>query len=235
MSDREIAFPQSPHKQIIPGRGILAAAGFDLRVLRRSAPTSLVESSPLFGQMTKLYVGQDSFLAGPVLGAPMAVMALEELVRRGAQEVVFVGLAGSLTLDFHIGDLIAPDRGLSTEGTSAHYPAPQIPDVSLSQRFVSSKEVRGGCIWSTDGIFRETEILVETQRQKGAMVVDMESTALWAAANFRNTSLACLLVISDTIIGTEHKVGFHLPKFKEGLNRAAEIAWKSLGEMSQSD
>ncbi len=229
-SDHEIAFPPPRQFQPLPERGLITAAGFDLALLKKMGPESTPVSSGLIGGLGRLLIWPDFFLAGPVLGAPMAVMVLETLLRRGAKEFIFTGLAGGLSLDFEPGDLICPDEGLSTEGTSAHYPAPLVPDEDLRATLIDQTgfEVKGGCIWSTDGIYRETAALVEARKKEGARFVDMECTALWAAARFRQVRLVSLVVVSDILDGLEHRPGFHLPKYKAGLKLAAELAWRTL-------
>ena len=226
----EVAFISPKKFSSVPSSGILAAAGFDLKIIKRQAPPGGLEASPILGGLTRLHVWPDAFVAGPVLGAPMAVMALEELIRRGATEIVFMGLAGSLVPGLEPGDLMAPYQGLSTEGTSFHYPAPMEPSDALRQKIVAAGGIEvpiaGGTIWSTDGIFRETSSLVSKQRLSGALAVDMETTGLWAAAAFREVNLATIVVISDVLDGQEHRTGFHLPQFREGLTRAADIAWR---------
>lgn len=253
------AFQSSKKYDPLPGRGLLAAAGFDLKIARRAAPEPLFDRPPLLNGLVRPAAGENYFLAGPVLGAPMAVMALEELIRRGAREIIFVGLAGGLVnkksggdlIHWSAGDLFLPAQGLSTEGTSAHYPAPLRPDAELcfqirrAAGYKSSSPanretaapLRGleGTIWSTDAIFRETAELALRQWSLGALAVDMECTALWAAAAFRGVRLAALLVISDILTlkdasnpAMEHQIGFHQPAFKQGLAQAAETAWRAL-------
>lgn len=232
-TDFEIAFPPPKNFQPLPDRGLMVAAGFDFNLLRRSGPGAPAGDSALIGGLGRLLTWPDSFLAGPVLGAPMAVMALETLLRRGAREIIFVGLAGSLSPEFQPGDLLCPAEGISTEGCSAHYPAPMRPDEAWRDSFLrlAGDRVRSAPIWSTDGIYRETASLVEDQKKKGALLVDMECTALWAAAAFRGVRLFSLLVVSDVLEGLEHHSGFHLPQFKDGLKEAAELAWRALAEI----
>ncbi|MDR1044537.1 MAG: hypothetical protein LBP33_05390 [Candidatus Adiutrix sp.] len=225
--DCEVAFPAPKTFQPLPSRGILAAAGFSLKIIRQALEMKEATESVILDGLSRLIWAGEAFLAGPVLGAPMAVMALEELARRGAREIVFLGLAGSLKPELKPGQLVCPDSGLSTEGTSAHYPAPLAPDQELRYRIISGGtqgEVLGGRIWSTDGIYRETYRLAERQKSAGARLVDMECTALWAAARFRGLRLASLLVIADVLDGWEHRNAFGRPEFRQGLARAAELA-----------
>ncbi|MDR2946854.1 MAG: hypothetical protein LBV79_08930, partial [Candidatus Adiutrix sp.] len=185
--DREIAFPPPKNLRPVPPRGILAAGA--LKPLLKAAPKVPSEEFFLFQEgLCRVIVRPDNFLAGPVLVAPMAVMALENLIWRGAEEIIFVGLAGSLAAGLAIGDLFCPESGLSTEGTSAHYPAPLAPAPALRRRLLETAgdtlKIKGGTVWSTDGIYRETAAAVERHRALGAAAVEMECTGLWAAAAF---------------------------------------------------
>ena len=174
-------------------------------------------------------VWPDFFLAGPVLGAPLAVLTLEELLRRGAEEVIFFGLAGGLEAGLRPGDILCPGSGLSTEGTSFHYPAPLGPDPDLRRIILDQGEpLSGGAIWSTDAPYRETAAQVAALKNAGASAVDMETTALWAAARFRGRRLAALLVIDDLLSESGHKEGLDRPGFRRGLNRAARLAWRTV-------
>jgi len=228
MTDPELAFPPRPPApgERLPRRGLLAAAG--LAALRRWAPPGGELRPPLWGGLTTLTVWPDLFLAGPVLGAPWAVLTLEELIRRGAGELFFFGLAGGLDAGLKPGDILCPETGLSTEGTSAHYPAPLSPDQDLRRLILAQGEpLAGGAIWSTDAPYRETAALVAKLSAAGAAAVDMETTALWAAANFRGRRLAALLVIDDLLSEKGHEPGLDRPRFRRGLNRAARLAWKT--------
>lgn len=230
--DREISFlPLNPPPPL-PEKAVLGAMGF--LGLRQCLPGKGRERPALFRGMTTLLAGEGWALAEPVLGGPMAVMALEELSRRGVKEMIFLGLAGSLTPDLQPGALWCPRAGLSTEGVSAHYPAPSEPDRELRERIFSLAAGRGltvhdGLHWSTDGFYRETARIVDQHRKAGARAVDMECTGLWAAARFRGIKLAVLMVISDLLHNGRHHLGFDRPEFALGLRQAAQLAWKALG------
>lgn len=227
-ADPELAFPPRPTApgEELPRRGLLAAAG--LPALRRLAPPGGERRPPLWGGLTALTVWPDFFLAGPVLGAPWAVLTLEELFRRGAEEIIFFGLAGGLKDELRPGDILCPEAGLSTEGTSDHYPAPLTPDPDLRRLLLAQGEpLAGGAIWSTDAPYRETAALTAAQKAAGAAAVDMETTALWAAARFRGRRLASLLVIDDLLSRDGHRTGLDRPRFRRGLDRAARLAWRT--------
>ena len=48
------------------------------------------------------------FLAGPAVGAPMAVLTLEKLVALGARRIIVYGWCGSLSETLPIGDILLP-------------------------------------------------------------------------------------------------------------------------------
>lgn len=223
----------------VPARGLILAPDFNFDMVRDLLPNwSREDTSLLLSMHTRLAVQPGLFLAGPVLGAPMAVMALEELYSRGAREIVFLGSTGCLTDELPIGALVAPARGVSTEGTSQHYPAPLAADGPLRERLIQGglsfgllrREAQDKVIWSTDGIYRETAELIAKQRAAGAAIVDMETTALMAAANFRGVALAALLVVSDFIADGQHHVAFHRDDFKAAVKAAASLAWRALAD-----
>ena len=219
--------PPAAGAEPLPRRGLLAAAG--LPALRRWAPPGGRNPRPLWGGLTALTVWPDFFLAGPVLGAPWAVLTLEELLRRGAEDIFFFGLAGGLAAGLAPGDILCPETGLTTEGASAHYPAPLSPDPGLRRLLLACGEsLFGGAIWSTDAPCRETASLVAAMKAAGAAAVDMETTALWAAARFRGRRLAALLVIDDLLAEDGHRTGLDRPRFRKGLNRAARLAWRAV-------
>ena len=218
----EISFPRPPHLKQVPAKGLMAATALELRTLKKML--KIKEAGTLLGPgLGQLYLGNNFFLAGPFLGGPMAALILEELGRRGAKEIMFLGLAGSLG-DFTFGQLLAPHSALSTEGTSAHYPAPRAPHLDWHSEFIKkNQDVSSGVIWSTDALYRETSSLITAQKKQGAQAVDMECCALMAAANFRQIKFLALLVISD-IITDEHFLAFGEKAFKDGLQKAAQKA-----------
>lgn len=230
----EVAFVARGEREGVPRRGILAAPDFPINVLRALGPAGGRDLPSLLKSMAvNLVVWPGAFLAGPVLGAPMAVMALEELVRLGAEEIIFVGSAGCLSDAWDIGTIFCPARGISTEGTSPHYPAPLEADTELRGRIALAGAKMNlampgetPVIWSTDGIYRETAELIAQQKEAGAQAVEMECTALFAAGKFRGVKVAAILAVSDQIVGAEHRTGFHHRVFKDAVKTASNLAWQ---------
>lgn len=171
--------------------------------------------------------------AGPFIGAPYGVMLLESLKAKGAEQVIVLGWCGALTGDLDTGDLIVPDRAFVDEGTSRHYAKldadmPETsPDPALSRQLAEFLDQRGidahrRTIWTTDAIYRETEDKVNWYRERGAAAVEMECSALFAAAVFRNIPVAALLVVSDSVASRDWDPGFRKDRFKTARRTACQ-------------
>ena len=172
-------------------------------------------------------------LAGPYIGAPYGVMLLESLVAKGARRIVILGWCGAVTPDLFIGDLIIPDQALCDEGTSRNYQdldpdlGITLPDEVLSHDLAgyldkTGTKVHRKSIWTTDAIYRETPGKIAWFRDRGAAAVDMECSALFAAARYRNVQATALLVVSDSLTSREWDPGFRKTKFKKARTHACQ-------------
>jgi nucleoside phosphorylase len=169
-------------------------------------------------------------LAGPLIGAPQAAMVLETLIAWGAQRLVFMGWCGTLTAEAGVGDIVIPASAWIDEGTSRHYlPGRRVctPSESLARTLSdllrrSGPDAHRGRVWTTDAVFRETPGKVVNRRQRGAMAVDMETSALFSVARYRGVDLAAVLAVSDDLSTLRWRPGFKDPRFVRGRERACE-------------
>lgn len=174
-------------------------------------------------------------LAGPFLGAPQAVMAMEKMIALGVRRFWVLGWCGSLRQDLKIGDLLVPTEAISEEGTSRHYPVegndPRSTG-SLNALIEKTLEKKGmhfktGAVWTTDAPYRETPSKVRAYGGMGVLAVDMEMSALMTVSSFRGVSLAGLLVVSDELFDLKWRPGFS----SEALKRASSVAAGTLVEV----
>ncbi|KPK00369.1 MAG: hypothetical protein AMJ60_01510 [Desulfobacterales bacterium SG8_35] len=162
------------------------------------------------------------FLAGPSVGAPMAVLTLEKLVALGARRIIVYGWCGSLSETLHIGDLLLPTWAHSSEGTSMHYPLNSRPESHAPTRQILAERltaqgltVRSGSVWTTDAPYRESIAQVRQLGGQGVLGVDMEYGALVAAAAFRKIELTAVLLVSDELWSGNWHPGFRTKNFKK--------------------
>ncbi len=166
-----------------------------------------------------------------LVGAPMAVSAVELLIEAGARTFIVAGIAGSLTPEIPIGGIVIPTGALREEGTSYHYLPPDVdpvPDAELTEALVMAAEARGitpgvGRVWTTDAIFREMGWKVRQYGAAGILAVEMELSALLAVAQVRGVRLAAVLAISDELFHP-WTPGWHVEDFLTGSRAAANIA-----------
>jgi purine-nucleoside phosphorylase len=169
-------------------------------------------------------------IAGPILGAPQAVLVLEKLIALGSRVIIVFGWCGSLQSDLTIGDWLLPSLARSEEGTSSHYltnATKFLPDTDLFgslQDYCAQKgfSVRAGPIWTTDAPLRETVDKVSGYGEEGFLAVEMEMSALFHVAAYRKVRLVGLLVVSDELFTLKWKPGFRSTRFNLACRQASE-------------
>lgn len=169
-------------------------------------------------------------LAGPILGAPQAVLVLEKLIALGSRVIVVFGWCGSLQGDVKIGDWLLPNSARSEEGTSAHYSMGAerfIPDTDLFVRLQDhcvqeGISIHSGPIWTTDALLRETVHKVRAYGKEGLLAVEMEMSALFHVAAYREVRLVGLLVVSDELFTLKWQPGIGSSSFKSSCKLACK-------------
>jgi uridine phosphorylase len=171
-------------------------------------------------------------LTGPLVGAPYAVMVLENLIAWGAEKIIFLGWCGSISRRVNIGDIVVATSAIIDEGTSGHYQPDEkgrsYPSEWLTAQLsaeVSQTQTQhhSGAIWTTDAIYRETRSKVETYQRCNALAVEMEISALFTVANYRGVDLGALTVVSDELASFKWRPGFKTKEFKRGRQTACEV------------
>ncbi|MCW5212297.1 nucleoside phosphorylase [Desulfobulbus sp. TB] len=214
---------QGRNEPTLPQLGILAVNPTEAPVLAAYAKEAGLQRAFLFH--SNLYYSKQLFLAGPAVGAPMAVMCLEKLIALGAKKVILYGWCGSLQRELRALDILLPTEALSEEGTSAHYQN----DVQQQQAMSSSRQLhehlgkllraegisyQTGKIWTTDAPYRETRSKVVEYAEQGIYGVDMEFSALCTVAAFRGVELAGAMLVSDEVWQQPWQPQFSRKEFK---------------------
>ncbi len=216
---------------------VLAGTSVDLDRLVAALGLSGLAPRPLF--TSRLYVrafkdAEAVSLIGPIVGAPYAVMLLETLAAWGVRHFFFFGWCGAVSPAVKIGDILVPTAAFIDEGTSVHYRVSRrVPTVSHPtpalveriRRLLEPEETRlhTGAVWTTDAIFRETPEKIKRFRNKGALAVDMETSALFSAAHYRGVGIGGILVVSDDLSSLHWVPGFKTEAFASGRFLACEV------------
>jgi nucleoside phosphorylase len=226
----------------VPGRqwpppgnaAVMAASSGDTAALRRRLIPA--DNDGFSFLLSRLYLAPEpsgrSALVGPLVGAPYAAMVLETLIAWGVRRVLFFGWCGTIVPGLRIGDILLPTAAYIDEGTSRHYaaeglgpvhPAPALLEALRCGLTQCRHPWQEGPLWTTDGIFRETPEKVRAFQQRGALAVEMETSAVMAVGAFRKIETAAILVVSDRLDDDTWRPGFRDPRFRAGRKAVSGV------------
>jgi purine-nucleoside phosphorylase len=214
----------------LPPLALLAATEPDMEALERLLGYGGGSARRLF--TGRLLTGSETHpgaaLAGPMIGSPLAAMIAETLIAWGSRTLIFLGWCGAIAPGLAAGDLLLPEAAFIDEGTSRHYlpgrdaSAPSAALLAALAAAAAGAGPRRGPVWTTDAPFRETPAKVLAFRERGALAVEMECSALFTVAAFRGAAAAALLVVSDELASLTWRPGFKSPRFAAGRAAAAD-------------
>jgi uridine phosphorylase len=170
------------------------------------------------------------------IGAPGAVMSLEELIACGAKTIFEVGMCGGLQSFIQPGDVIVVTEAIRDEGTSFHYLPREIKvesSIQLRRNLIDHLTIEGidhhvGGVWSTDGVYRETCEKFRQFRDAGVLGVDMETSAIFAVAKYRGVKAASAQVVSDILSESEWQTQFQHQTVRDNTKTLIKLVLDTL-------
>jgi uridine phosphorylase len=148
------------------------------------------------------------------IGCPSAAIALEELVRVGANTFIRVGQAGGMQPETKSGDLAIISGAIRDEGTTSHYlpiAFPAIADLDVVQALRTAAKMKGfryrvGICQSKDSYYGEVEPehsgvtsqLLERRKAweiGGAICSEMEAAALFIVGSMLRVRVGGIMLI----------------------------------------
>ena len=133
-------------------------------------------------------------------GAPQAADTVETLAALGVKNIIAIGMCGAYDERVRVGEIIAPRKVFVEEGTSLHYYESidaTYPDLELWDMATKLPGVMHHPIVSTDAVYRQTFDKERLWREKGAVGVDMETSAVLSVAQYLGLKAVALLMVSD--------------------------------------
>jgi uridine phosphorylase len=223
-------------EKVIPEAGIFFVNPAEATYAVNKMVTEGGKKRFLFNSMLCVNGDKTFFVAGPAVGAPMAVLCMEKLIVLGARRIILVGWCGALQQGLEVGSVLLPAQALCGEGTSCYYSSDQEPRPSagliawlrdvLIRRNVAWQEGRA---WSTDAPYRESwDLLERLRKEQNIVAIDMEYSALCTVALYRGIEFAALMLVSDELWQKEWKPGFSTPAFRR---RSQEMSEMVMGAM----
>jgi len=187
---------------------------------KRAKKTKITPLGQLYGFENRAVLSQ-------CVGAPLAVLTLERLIASGAQEIIILGFCGALDEHTDIGEAVSVTEAASEEGTSKHY-FPRKRFFRASSRLKARVENTlseqrlsfvNGSVVSTDAPFRETQSWLDRNRARSIGFVDMETSAVFALADFYGIQAAALHLVSDQLTPSSHRKEFHSLKLTRHIQK----------------
>lgn len=133
------------------------------------------------------------------VGAPSAVIAIEELAQIGVKEAIRVGSAGAYQDGIELGQLliatgVVRDDGLSKQYVPVNYPAvPSLRLIHLAKKYAQDK-TWFGIIRSHDGFYMDDNAETEAYWSHfGVLGADMESGAVMTVGDLRGVETLSIL------------------------------------------
>ena len=211
----------------------------------------LVAQNREFTTYTGTLLGEKVSVTSTGIGCPSTAIAVEELIKIGADTFIRVGTSGGMQPGTNTGDVAVVTGAIRDEGTSSHYlpiefPAVADPDVVYQMRQAAAHlgiPHRAGITHSKDSFFGETEkdrmpMNVELTRKwehyctGGAICSEMESSALFVISSIhRKRAGAC-----NTMMAKDA----HLPKDSAEMalfkgDRAIRVAIEAIKRLIEQD
>lgn len=151
------------------------------------------------------------------IGGPSAAIAVEELVKAGADTFVRVGTCGGMQTDILSGDLVIATGAVRMEGTSREYAPieyPAVANIQVTNALIQAAEKIGkkahvGVVQCKDSFYGqhapeekpvgyELSSKWEAWKRMGCLASEMESAAVFIAADsLRVRAGSCFLVMAN--------------------------------------
>ena len=211
----------------------------------------LVADSREFVTYTGYLDGERVSVTSTGIGGPSASIAMEELVKAGADTFVRVGTCGGMDIDVKSGDLVIATGAIRNEGTSREYAPiefPAVADIDVVNALIAAAKESGhdwhkGIVQCKDSFYGQHEPETkpvgyelmqkwEAWKRLGCLASEMESAALFTVASYLHVRAgACFLVIANQ---EREKLGMENPVVHD-TDLAIQTAVEAIREMIQKD
>ncbi len=174
----------------------------------------LVADSREYVTYTGYLEGEKVSVTSTGIGGPSSAIALEELVRCGADTFIRVGTCGGMQLDVCGGDLVIANGAIRMEGTSREYAPIEFPAVANFEVISALKEAADnmhfnshiGVVQCKDAFYGQHEpenkpVSYELMNKweawlrLGTLASEMESAALFTVASYLGVKMGSIFLV----------------------------------------
>lgn len=177
------------------------------RIAEHFDAARLVAENREFTVLTGSFHGVPVSVCSTGIGGPSASIALEELVRVGADTFIRVGSAGARQEHLKIGEVVVVTGAYRGEGTSAAYlplPFPAVADLEVTNALLQAAREAGepgwhGLSFTRDAYYVQDPALNEKLKAAGVMVSENECATLFVVAAVRGARCGA-------VVGTDSNI-----------------------------
>jgi len=168
------------------------------------------------------------------IGCPSTAIAMEELMRIGADTFIRVGTTGALVPYLDSGDIVVATGAVRWEGTSRTYVPLEYPAVAsyevvnalLGAAEELKVKVHPGIIISSDAFYGGNDEVLRKFGESNVLAIEMESSLMFTLASFRGMRAGSICTVDGNIFkGTgkgEFEPGERSGELAERVKRSIE-------------
>ena len=160
--------------------------------------------------------GVDISACSTGIGCPSAAIAMEELMRIGADTFIRVGTTGALVPGLNSGDIVVATGAVRWEGTSKTYAPVEYPAVASYQvvnALLQAAEELGvkvhpGIIISSDAFYGGNDEVLRRFGEANVLAIEMESSLMFTLASVRGVRAGSICTVDGNIFKSTGKGEF---------------------------
>lgn len=157
------------------------------------------------------------------IGCPTAAIALEELIKIGAETFIRVGTTGALQPHINMGDIVVATAAVRMDGTTKSYlpiEYPAIADLDVVSALLQAsrklnKKVHRGIVLTSDAFYCDNPEPVATFMKANVLSIEMECSTIFTIAGSRGLRAGAILAV-DCNLAKGIKKGEFEPGEKTG-------------------
>ena len=200
---------------------------------------------------TGTLLGEKVSVTSTGIGGPSASIAMEELVRCGADTFVRIGTCGGMQPEVCSGDIVIASGAVRMEGASREYAPieyPAVPDIGVVNALVAAAGELGlkshvGVVQCKDSFYGQHEPEVkpvsyellnkwEAWKRLGCLASEMESAALFVVASALKVRCgSCFMVVANQ---ERERLGMENPVVHD-TDGAIQVAVEAIRNMIRAD
>ena len=185
------------------------------------------------------------------IGGASAAIAMEELVRCGADTFVRIGTCGGMQTEVKSGDVVIATGAIRMEGTSKEYAPvefPAVADLSITNALRKAAKEKGysfhtGVVQCKDSFYGQHEPETkpvgyelmekwEAWKRLGCLASEMESAALFIVASYLHVRVgSCFLVVANQ---ERERLGLENPVVHD-TDRAIQVAVEAIRRLIRKE